>query len=306
MTTTATAVTDAERAARVTLSAMPESFLGASVRASLNRASRRAETIVAGLAAQDDGIGAAVRGIDADKILTQAAERGMRYVVPGDQEWPTGLNALSLTGITRPTYGYDVADGAPLGLWVSGTAHLATAVRGSVAIVGARAATAYGVSTAAEFAATIGTSGRAIVSGAAFGIDVAAHRGALAAHAPTVAVLACGADRAYPAAHTGLLETIRKNGAVVSEYLPGTTPTRSRFLSRNRLIAALSVGTVVVEAASRSGSMDAARWARELNRVVMAVPGPITSALSRGPHELLRHRHASLVTSAADVLDCIG
>ncbi|HET8982541.1 MAG TPA: DNA-processing protein DprA, partial [Pedococcus sp.] len=144
------------------------------------------------------------------------------------------------------------------------------------------------------------------VSGAAFGIDQAAHRGALALKGPTVAVLACGVDRAYPSAHRNLLDYIADTGLVASELPPGCAPTRVRFLSRNRLIAALTRGTVVVEAAVRSGALNTANWAVRLNRVVMGVPGPVTSAPSQGVHELIRSRGATLVTRGADVLELVS
>jgi len=141
----------------------------------------------------------------------------------------------------------------------------------------------------------------------AFGIDAAAHRGALAAGvAPTVAVLACGVDRAYPAAHRDLLGYIAEQGLVVSELAPGCAPTRLRFLSRNRVIAGVSIATVVVEAAVRSGALNTASWATLLNRVVMGVPGPVNSAPSEGVHELIRSRDAALVTRGSDVLELVS
>jgi DNA processing protein len=145
-----------------------------------------------------------------------------------------------------------------------------------------------------------------VVSGAAFGIDQAAHRGALAVKGPTVAVLACGVDRPYPAAHRMLLDYIADTGLVVSELPLGAAPTRVRFLARNRLIAALTRGTVVVEAALRSGALNTANWAERLNRVLMGVPGPVTSAPSEGVHELIRTRGASLVTRGEDVLELVA
>jgi DNA processing protein len=146
-----------------------------------------------------------------------------------------------------------------------------------------------------------------VVSGAAFGVDQAAHRGALSAGPGcTLAVLACGVDRAYPTAHRDLLRHLKETAAVVSELPPGCAPTRVRFLSRNRLIAALSQGTVVVEAAVRSGALNTAGWAMRLNRPVMGVPGPVTSAPSEGVHELVRSGGATLVTRAAHVLELVS
>jgi DNA processing protein len=159
---------------------------------------------------------------------------------------------------------------------------------------------------AAEFGYGLAESGLAVVSGAAFGVDGAAHRGALAAEGSTVAVQACGLDRAYPAGHQGLLDRIAAGGAVVSEYPPGVRPARHRFLVRNRLIAALTAGTVVVEAGVRSGARCTASAAAALGRVVMAVPGPVTSALSAGCHRLLREEQAVLVTRVEEVVEAVG
>jgi DNA processing protein len=145
-----------------------------------------------------------------------------------------------------------------------------------------------------------------VVSGAAFGIDQAAHRGALAVEGANIAVLACGADRFYPTAHRDLLEHLGKTSAVVAEVPPGCAPTRGRFLSRNRLIAALTRGTVVVEAAARSGALNTASWATRLNRHLMGVPGPVTSGQSQGVHQLIRSGAASLVTYGDEVLEVVG
>jgi DNA processing protein len=157
----------------------------------------------------------------------------------------------------------------------------------TVSVVGARACTGYGLQASGQLAAELAKDGVTIVSGAALGVDGAAHRGALAVGGVTVAVLACGVDRRYPAAHDNLIQAIGERGAVLAELPPGTAPTRFRFLARNRLIAGLAAGTVVVEAAGRSGSLVTARLAAELGRAVFAVPGPITSRLSMGTNALL-------------------
>ena len=227
----------------------------------------------------------------------RALERlGGRVVVPSDREWPAD----------RLSWGGDLREPPPLVLFVRGPHPLADCVERSVALVGARAATAYGGHVAGELGLGVADRGWTVVSGGAYGIDGQAHRGALSAQAaPTVAVLACGVDVAYPRGHTSLLDRIAADGLVVSELPPGCAPTRSRFLVRNRVIAALSVGTVVVEAAVRSGSLTTARQAGDLGRVLMAVPGPVTSAMSAGSHQLLREG-AVCVTSAADVLDAVG
>ncbi|MBW3084509.1 putative DNA processing protein DprA [Austwickia sp. TVS 96-490-7B] len=228
---------------------------------------------------------------DLSADLDRAARVGARVVVPGDQEWPVGVDDLA-----HP----------PIALWVRGPLSLAEACERSVAIVGARACTPYGQHVAADVAAGLGRRGFTVVSGAAFGIDVAAHRGALAVGAPTVAVLAGGVDRAYPVAHTALLEEIARVGAVVSEVPPGAAPMRQRFLLRNRLIAACTTGTLVVEAGLRSGSRHTAGVAADLHRVVMAVPGPVSSSQSAGCHEMIRQGMAVLVTDADEVAEEAG
>ncbi|MDX6324112.1 MAG: processing protein [Nocardioidaceae bacterium] len=239
-------------------------------------------------------------GMDVDRLLGEAAASGIRFLVPGDPEWPSGLDELAaveqLNGLT----------GAPLGLWVRGSLRLDVGLERSVAVVGSRSATSYGLEIAKDLAVGTAGAGHTVVSGAAFGIDQAAHRGALAAHGRTVAVLACGVDRPYPTGHRELLDYIADIGAVVSELRPGCSPTRVRFLSRNRLIAAMTAGTVVVEAAVRSGALNTANWAGRLNRVLMAVPGPVTSAPSEGTHELIRTGGASLVTRAEHVLELVS
>jgi DNA processing protein len=176
----------------------------------------------------------------------------------------------------------------------------------SVAIVGSRAATAYGCYIASEFAASMAAHGWAVISGAAYGVDAAAHRGALGAEGVTVAVLACGVDVPYPAGHKDLLDAIAGQGVVVSEWPPGRNATRLRFLIRNRVIAALAPGTLVVEAGRRSGALNSARHARDLHRRLMAVPGPITSDLSAGCHHIIREWQGTLVTSSAEVVECLS
>lgn len=241
-----------------------------------------------------------MRGLDPERELADAAARGIRFVCPGDPEWPQPLDDLA---DAEPVSGLG---GAPLGLWVRGPLRLDEAVRRSVAVVGSRSATSYGAEVAGALGADLAVAGQAVVSGAAFGIDQAAHRGALAVRGVTVAVLACGVDRAYPAAHAPLLDYVADTGLVVSELPPGCAPTRIRFLTRNRLIAALTQGTVVVEAAVRSGALNTATWAGRLSRMLMAVPGPVTSAPSEGAHELVRSGAAALVTRGADVLELVA
>jgi DNA processing protein len=191
-------------------------------------------------------------------------------------------------------------------LWVLGSARLDQVADRAAAIVGTRAATAYGEHVAADLAAGLVGRDAAVVSGGAFGIDAAAHRAALASEGVTVAVLAGGVDVPYPTGHAALLKQIADVGLVVSEYPPGVRPARHRFLTRNRLVAALAGATVVVEAGARSGAANTAAWARALGRPVCAVPGPVTSSASVGCHALLRSGDAHLVTRTEEVIELIG
>jgi DNA processing protein len=230
--------------------------------------------------------------LDPERELADAARSGIRFVVPGDDEWPNGLDDLAHAPNVHEM------GGPPLGLWVRGPLRL-DEVAESVAVVGSRSATTYGEGVAREIAAGLARAAMTVVSGAAFGIDQAAHRGALAGDGVTVAVLACGVDRAYPAAHRDLLEHIAAVGAVISELPLGCAPLRMRFLARNRIIAAITRGTVVVEAALRSGALNTATWADGLSRPVMGVPGPVSSAPSQGVHQRIR-------TGPADVLELVS
>jgi DNA processing protein len=241
-----------------------------------------------------------LRGLDPEAELESAERRGIRFICPGDEEWPAQLADLDAAGAVNDR------GGEPVGLWLRGPAHLAELTRRAVAVVGSRSATTYGAEIAGRLAAGAATAGHTVVSGAAFGIDVAAHRGAIAARRPTIAVLACGVDRAYPAGNQTVIDFIGRSGLLVSELPPGCAPTRVRFLSRNRVIAALSQGTVVVEAALRSGALNTAHWAGRLGRVLMGVPGPVTSAPSAGVHELLRRGEAQLVTAAEHVVELLS
>ncbi|MGW1197362.1 DNA-processing protein DprA [Streptomyces sp. NPDC002536] len=223
--------------------------------------------------------------------LATVARLGGRFLCPGDLEWPGQLD--------------DLGDARPIGLWVRGSPGVRTWALRSVAVVGARACTGYGSHVAATLGAGLAERGWVVVSGAAYGVDGAAHRGALAADGATVAVLASGVDVPYPRGHTELLDRIAEQGLLLAELPPGGHPTRSRFVLRNRVIAALTRGTVVVEAEYRSGSLVTARRAQELGRHTMGVPGPVTSGLSAGVHELLREG-ACLVSDADDVAELVG
>jgi DNA processing protein len=300
---------DGERRARVALSflAKPgDQVLGAALR------TRTASELLA-LVTGGDAAGEALLADGAeDAALHRAMQRwrdrlgeipstarlaawqdsGLRLVIPGDGEWPTQLD--------------DLGDARPLLLWLRGSADLRLTWVNSVAIVGSRAATGYGQHVAIELAATIAEKGVAIVSGGAYGIDASAHRGALAAHGVTVAVMASGLEFGYPRGHCELFANIAANGVLVSECPPDRAPTRPGFLIRNRIIAGLTRGTVVVEAALRSGALNTARHARDLCRPVMAVPGPVTSEQSAGCHELIRDYGAMCVTSDSDIAQHIA
>ena len=216
-------------------------------------------------------------------------QSGIRLICPGDPEWPEQLA--------------DLGHEQPYALWLRGTADLRFNCLRAVAVVGSRAATAYGSYVAAELAASVAARGWTVVSGAAFGVDASAHRGALGADGVTIAVLACGVDVPYPTAHTELLEAIAAQGVIVSEWPPGRHVSRLRFLVRNRVIAALATGTLVVEAGERSGAVNTARHARDLGRRLMAVPGPVTSEQSAGCHHIIREWQGTLVTTAAEVIE---
>lgn len=243
--------------------------------------------------------GVRLREIDPDRDLDRAARLGIRWVVPGDEEWPRQLDDLADAPPVQ------ALGGTPLGLWVRGAGRL-DRVRPAIAIVGSRNATTYGADTAAQIAAVLARHGHTVISGAAYGIDQAAHRGALAVGGLTVAVMAHGLDRTYPPPHAPLVDAIAEDGVVVSELAPGSSPTRVRFLARNRVIAALGGATLVVEAAVRSGALNTANWSGGLGRPVLAVPGPITSAQSQGVHELVRTGAALLVTSGEEVLEAVA
>jgi DNA processing protein len=230
--------------------------------------------------------------VPTDAKLAAWERAGIRIVCPGDPEWPTQLDVL---GAARP-----------LLLWLRGCADLRLACLRSVSVVGARAATAYGRHVATEMAAALAERDWAVISGGAYGIDGCAHLGALGGGGVTVSVLASGLSYGYPQGHHELFAAIAKQGAVVSEWPPDRSPTRPGFLVRNRVIAALSRGTVVVEAALRSGALNTARHARDLCRPLMAVPGPVTSTMSEGCHEIIREWGAVCVTRAQDVIEHVS
>lgn len=246
------------------------------------------------------------RRTEARRHIDQAAadlelleRRGGRLITPDDAEWPVlAFAAFDNAAVTS-------RGGPPLALWAIGPVDLAEVSHRSAAIVGTRAATSYGEHMAADLAAGLVDREVATVSGGAFGIDGVVHRATLAAEGSTVAVMAGGIDVPYPAGHSALLHRISRHGLLVTEYPPGTRPARHRFLTRNRLVAAVAGAAVVVEAGLRSGAANTAAWARALGRVVAAVPGPVTSSASAGCHVLLRNG-AELVTRADDVVEMVG
>jgi DNA processing protein len=253
----------------------------------------------------------AVSGAEARRTVDCAARdldllhhRGGRLITPEDDEWPylafAGFGGFGAEELKKKPEGRP-----PLVLWALGPARLDELTLRSAAIVGTRACTAYGEYVAADLAAGLVEREVAVVSGGAYGIDGAAHRATLACDGTTLAVLAGGIDIPYPAGHSALLHRIAGSGLLVTEYPPGVRPARHRFLTRNRLVAAFSGATVVVEAGLRSGAANTAAWARMMGRVVCAVPGPVTSAASAGSHELLRSG-ATLVSRADEVVEIVG
>lgn len=223
-----------------------------------------------------------------DRVFAEDT-RGYGLLIPGDKDWPSGLD--------------DLGDRAPYALWARGaTSLLRTALEDRVTITGARAATSYGERVAQELAIGVADTERVAVSGGAYGIDGAVHRTVLAAAGHTVAVMPSGLDRLYPSGHSELLNRVADSGLLVSEMPPGSSPTKWRFLARSRLLAALSGATVIVEAGHRSGSLHVVTTAAALERGVGAAPGPVTSATSAGTHRLIREGLAKIVTDEHDLI----
>lgn len=242
----------------------------------------------------------------AEQVLGHTDRLGARVVIPEDDEWPHRLEELIKICAAGGNDPIERDAAPPLCLWARGPVRLDQALERSVAVVGARAATGYGAHVARQIGYELAEQGWSVVSGGAFGIDAHAHRGALAGGGTTVAVLACGVDRAYPVSHANLFDRIAEDGLVVSEWPPGAEPFRHRFLIRNRVIAAATKGTVMVEAGARSGASQTLRRAGQLDRRRMAVPGPVTSAMSVGCHEALRDPEVQLVTGAPHILEEVG
>lgn len=230
-----------------------------------------------------------------ERDLATIQRLGGRLLIPGDSLWPAQLADLALH--------------EPLCLWWRGNEIAFPSARRTVALVGSRDSTGYGGTIAGEFAYGLGQRGYTVVSGGAYGIDAHAHRGALAGGSgelPTIAVMAGGVDRYYPSGNEELLRAVANQGAVIAEVPPGSAPTRYRFLQRNRLIAALSAVTVVVEARWRSGALNTAHHAESIGRIVAAVPGSIHSANSAGCHRLLREGGAVCVTDVGEIAELAG
>ncbi|MBU3063871.1 DNA-processing protein DprA [Nocardia sp. NEAU-G5] len=243
------------------------------------------------------------RGIDcAERDVNAMARLGGRVITPDDPEWP----AWRLLGLSQLDPGRDKDASTPLVLWARGPLSLLGSSEQALAVVGSRCSTGYGELVTGQITGDLAARGWTIVSGAAFGVDGAAHRAALASGAPTIAVLACGVDRPYPAAHAQLLAEIADAGLVLSEYPPGVAARKEHFLARNRLIAALADGVLVVEAGLRSGARNTVKWARRLGRPALAVPGPVTSSTSVGCHRMIREGEALLVSRAEEIIDEAG
>ena len=230
-----------------------------------------------------------LRLTNADMLLSEIDKHYARLVTPADEDWPEQLNDLAAP---------------PIGLIVKG--NISALHQPSLAIVGTRNPTSYGARVAGDFAAGFADREWAIISGGAYGIDSYAHKGALIAEGVTVAVVASGIDINYPAGNARLFAEICETGAMVTEFMPGHKALPNRFLTRNRIIAALSKATLVVEAAFRSGSLRTARDAAEIFRPVMAIPGPINSPTSEGCHRLIGERAAEIVTSVPDAVEFVG
>ncbi|MCX6442835.1 MAG: DNA-processing protein DprA [Actinobacteria bacterium] len=224
-----------------------------------------------------------------EQVLERIAQHHVRLITPLDVDWP-----IQVDDLIAP----------PIALIVKG--NIGALHIPSLAIVGTRNPTSYGAKIAGDFAAGFVDREWGIISGGAYGIDSYAHKGALIAEGVTVAVIASGIDVNYPAGNARLFAEICEAGAIVTEFMPGHKALPSRFLTRNRLIAALSKATLVVEAAFRSGSLRTARDAAELFRPVMAIPGPINSPTSEGCHRLIGERAAEIVTSVADAVEFVG
>jgi DNA processing protein len=225
-----------------------------------------------------------------EEVLAQITNAGAFILTPEDVDWPVALNDLAAP---------------PIALLIKGQRENLTHLENSISIVGTRNPTSYGVRIAGDFGVGVADHEWAVVSGGAIGIDAAAHKGCLVGEGITVAVLGGGFNKNYPATHERLFAEISESGILISEVMPDVPAIPHRFLTRNRLIAALSKATVVVEAAFRSGSLRTARDAAEIFRPVMAVPGPINAPTSEGCHRLIVERVAELVCSVSEIMELV-
>lgn len=225
------------------------------------------------------------------RIIDQSQSLGFELIFPGHPHWPSSLN--------------DLGPATPAGLWARGDASILESLQHSATIAGARAASSYGTETTAEIVEALANDSAAIVTGGSFGIEAQAIRTAICTRASTVTISAGGLDRSYPAAHEGLYENAAEHGAILSESPVGTTPHRWRFLQRNRLLAALSTGTIIPEAGQRSGAINTAAHASILGRALGAVPGPITSATSSGCHRIITEYSATLIAEPKEAVALI-
>jgi len=238
------------------------------------------------------GLQARLRSFSFADALLAVERTGSRLIFRDGEEWPSQLNDLQAT--------------RPYALWVVGTPNLRLAAVQSVAVVGARAATSYGEIVAREWCSHLSDQRWLVISGGAYGIDAAAHQGVLSVGGVTACVLASGVDVAYPKAHESLLARIADTGLIISESPPGSQARKQRFLTRNRIIAALSKATLVVEAGLRSGTTSTAHHATQLNRPVLAVPGPVTSPMSAGCHQLINDGIAMIASDWKDIPRLFG
>lgn len=289
-----------ERTARIILAIASEP--GDTVTGRMVRTVGASETIARAVAAEvpvgPDGdtwqrrLAPRVDATQTRRVIADSERHGMRVLIPGDADWPAGIDALG--------------DRAPVALWAKGDTALLTApVWDRITVTGARASTGYGEHVTTELTRSAVEDSRQVISGGAYGIDGAAHRAALASGGATVSVLAGGLDRLYPAGHTELLTRVGREGLLLSELPPGAAPTKWRFLQRGRLLAALSGTVLIAEAGYRSGTLHTAARAVELGRPVGAIPGPVTSAASAGCHRLLRDGLATVITGYDDMRELL-
>lgn len=283
-------------------------------------AGRGVEEIARGVRTRASWIGDLARATEARhtwdrpaKDLEDAGSVGYSLLTPDSPNWPREALASAFAAYRAGDAAGEVSEAnrpnavPPHVLWVKGAADVPGLIARSVAFVGTRAATDYGRVATSELTHGLAKHQYTVVSGGALGIDTVAHEAALAAGVPTIAVAACGPGITYPKRNQKLFERIAASGgSVITEYPPGMAPDRHRFLTRNRLVAALAQGTVVVEAAFRSGALNTLAWANDFGRVAMAVPGPITSPGSLGTNLAIRHERAALVLSADDIHEILS